>query len=124
MKAPEANQLIVKIQKTLDKGLDAGKVVPLLKELRPFALAEEDPLVTKVIRMAYEHIAANESFQFMSGFEDNDIEPEEGEEIEEVRIAPGEDHDNLNYLLELLKKSDNKFNREEIKDFRTQLKEF
>ncbi len=117
MKAPEANQLIVKIQKTLSKELDVDKVVTMLKDLRPFALEEEDPLVTKVIRLSYEHIAENESFQFMAG-------SEEDEEGEEIAVDPGEDHDNLSYLLDLLKNSHNKFNREEIKDFRTQLKEY
>lgn len=117
MKASEANELIEKIQKTLKKELDVDKVVKMLKDLRPFALEEEDPLVTKVIRLSYEHIAENESFQFMSGAE----EDEEGEIIE---VEPGEDHENLSYLLELLKRSDNKINREEIKEFRTALKEY
>jgi len=117
MQAPEANKLIIKIQKLLEKGFDTAKIVKHLQELRPYALEEEDPLVTKVIRLSFEHIAAHETFQFMSGAE----EDEEGEIIE---VEPGEDSENLNYLLELLLKSDNKINREEIKEFRTQLKEY
>ena len=117
MQAPEANKLIIKIQKLLDKGFETAKIVKHLQELRPFALEEEDPLVTKVIRLSFEHIETHESFQFMAG-------AEEDEEGEEIPVEPGEDKDNLNYLLELLLKSDNKFNREEIKEFRTQLKEY
>ena len=46
------------------------------------------------------------------------------EEGELILVEPGEDHENLEYLLELLKRSDNKINREEIKEFRTALKEY
>ena len=117
MQSAEANQLILKIQKVLVKDFDTTKLVKHLQELRPFALEEEDPLVTKVIRLSYEHIAAHQAFPFMSGF----VVDDEGEEIP---IEPGEDKENLNYLMELLLKSENKFNREEIKEFRTQLKAY
>jgi len=122
MRSPEANQLIVTIQETLSKEIEVPTVIDHLKKLRPYALEEEDPLVTKVIRLSFEHIEANESFQFMSGTIDADEDAEE--DAEEIPVEPGEDHENLFYLLDLLKKSDNKFNREEIKEFRTQLKEY
>ena len=38
-------------------------------------------------------------------------------------MEPGTDSENLTYLLQLIKKSDNEFNREEIKEMRTWLKE-
>lgn len=117
MQSPDANKLIEKIKGILAKGFDTDKVVKHLKDLRPFALEEQDPLVTKVIRLSYEHIEAHEAFPFMAGFAVDD-------EGEEIPAEPGEDKDNLLYLLDLLLKSDNKYNREEIKEFRTQLKEY
>ena len=50
------------------------------------------------------------------------MEKEEDEEGEETLIEPGTDSENLVYLLLLIRKSDNDFNREEIKEMRTWLK--
>jgi len=47
---------------------------------------------------------------------------EEDEEGQEYPIEI-EDQDNLLYLLNLLKNADHKINREEIKDYRTALKQ-
>ena len=44
------------------------------------------------------------------------------EEGEEFLVEPGTDSENLIYLLELIKRADNRFNREEIKEMRTFLK--
>ena len=53
MESLEGNKLIVKLQKDLAKNgvkkLDA--IVKDLKDLRPFALEEQDPTLTKVIRL-------------------------------------------------------------------------
>ena len=41
------------IEKVEKKGLAASKLIDDLKELREFALKEQDPLVTKVLRLTY-----------------------------------------------------------------------
>lgn len=128
MRDDKANALIDKIVKYTELGFDPKKLVADLKKLRPFALEEEDPLVTKVIRLAYEYIEAEESFQFMPQEEEEEEMTESVESAEEEELADegyelGMDHENMLHFLTLLKKSDNKFNREEIKSFRTQLKE-
>ncbi|MBL4593085.1 MAG: hypothetical protein JKX68_04620, partial [Flavobacteriales bacterium] len=64
MESTEGNKLIEKLQKTLAK--DGIKKIDAisngLKELRPFALDEQDPTLTKVTRLTYEHIDENKTF--------------------------------------------------------------
>jgi hypothetical protein len=71
--------------------------------------------VTKVIRLSYEYLTENESFDVQAQYD----EDEDGSEFP-IEI---EDQENLLYLLNLLKNADHKINREEIKDYRTALKE-
>ena len=115
MKIAAANtkldEIIAKVEK---KGLKAPKLIEDLKELREYALKEQDPLVTKVLRLTYEYLADNESFDVQAQYD----EDEEGNEYP-IEI---ESTENLLYLLNLLKNADHKINREEIKDYRTALK--
>lgn len=115
MKIAAANtkldEIIAKVEK---KGVKTLKIIDDLKELRELALKEQDPLVTKVLRLTYEYLADNESFDVQAQFE----EDEEGNEYP-IEI---EGNENLLYLLNLLKNADHKINREEIKDYRTALK--
>lgn len=106
------DELVTMVEK---KGVEESKLIPKLKELREFALKEEDPLVTKVIRLTHEYLTENAAFDLKVQYE----EDEEGSEYP-IEIT---DKENLVYLLNLLKKSDNKINREEIKEYRTALKE-
>lgn len=103
------------IEKVEKKGLKAKDLIADLKELREFALKEKDPLVTKVLRLTYEFLEQKETFDVQAQYE----EDEEGNEYP-LEI---EDKENLLYLLNLLKNADHKINREEIKDYRTALKE-
>ena len=115
MKLIEANQKIEKIIAKVEKdGLKAKKLVDDLKELRGFALKEQDPLVTKVLRLSYEYLNENNSFDVQAQFEEDEEENEYPIEIE--------DNENFLYLLNLLVRADHKVNREEIKDYRTALK--
>jgi hypothetical protein len=116
MKIQKANKMIDDIIAVVEKdGLDLEKLVPMLKELREYALQEEDPLVTKAIRLTYEYLLENESY-------DLEVQYEEDEDGSEYPLEIS-DEENLIYFLTLLKKSDNKINREEIKEYRTALKE-
>lgn len=115
MKIAAANkkldEIIAKVEK---KGLKADKLIDDLKELREFALKEQDPLVTKVLRLSYEFIGENDNFDVQAQYD----EDEEGNEYP-IEI---DEKENLLYLLNLLKNADHKINREEIKDYRTALK--
>lgn len=116
MKTAQANQkLEALIEKVEKKGVTAPKLVEDLKSLRETALDEQDPLVTKVLRLTYEYLTANKAFDVKAQYD----EDEEGNEYP-IEV---EDNENLLYLLNLLKNADHKINREEIKDYRTALKE-
>lgn len=116
MKTGAANikldSIIANVEK---KGLSAKGLIDDLKELRELALKEQDPLVVKVLRLTYEFLTENEGFDVQAQYEEDEDGNEYPIEIDEK--------ENLLYLLNLLKNADHKINREEIKDYRTALKE-
>lgn len=121
---PKALKLYKEIQKEIESnGAGTEKMVEQLMELREFFIESEDPTVTKVLRLAAEHIEENGTFQLniLSDLEVTD-EGEEGEEKESA--APLEEfapEDNLKYLLTLCFDAQNKYNREELFEIRDQL---
>lgn len=117
MKSEKANKKIEAILKKINKkGATLSSVVEDLKELRTFALEEQDPRVTKVIRLCYEYIQENDCF-------DLTVEKAEDEEGNEYIVEPGTDVENMTYFLELVRHSENKYNREELGEYRDILKE-
>lgn len=116
MKLAAANKKLDAIIKNVEKdGVEATNLIEDLKELREYALKEQDPLVTKVLRLSYEFLQDRNAFDVQAQYEEDEEENEYPIEIE--------DNDNLLYLLNLLKNADHKINREEIKDYRTALKQ-
>lgn len=117
MQIEGAAKIIESINKTIEKdGLNNDKLIPQLKELRELAKKEEDPLIVKTLRLIYEYLEENEAF---------DVVPvmvsEDDEEEEEVEPMDMTDEENLQYLMQLIAKSENPYNREEIKAYRTEL---
>ena len=99
MKNQKANDLIGSIIKEIEtNSVNVEKLVPMFKELREMAKQEEDPLITRSIRLVYEHLEANGGWEFQT--------LEDSEEVEE----------NLTYLVSLYAKSENKYNRDEIRE--------
>lgn len=99
MKNQKANELIGSIIKEIEtNSVNVEKLVPMFKELREMAKLEEDPLITRSIRLVYEHLEANGGWEFQT--------LEDSEEVEE----------NLTYLVSLYAKSENKYNRDEIRE--------
>jgi TPP-dependent pyruvate/acetoin dehydrogenase alpha subunit len=116
MKTGIANKKLEAIIASVEKdGILYKGIVEDLKELREQALKEQDPLVVKVLRLTYEFLQDRQGFDVQAQYE----EDEEGNEYP-LEI---EDQENLLYLLNLLKNADHKINREEIKDYRTSLKQ-
>lgn len=117
MKLEQSNKSIESIIANVKaNGIQLPALVEELTALRELALKEEDPLVTKTIRLVYECLEETENFQ--SFIFDEADEDEEGNEI------PGEELnelDSLLYFLNLLKKTDNKYNRDEIQVVKHQL---
>ena len=99
MKNLKANELVAQIIKEIEKNsVKPEKLIPLLKELRELAKTEEDPLLIRSIRLVCEHLETNGGWEFQT--------LEDSEEVEE----------NLTYLISLYEKSDNKYNRDEIRE--------
>jgi len=120
MKTEKANKILKALVSKIEKEFDVDTIISDLKKVRIFALEEEDPLLVRVFRQCYEYLEENQTFDYT--VEKEYSEDEDGEEIEEFK-EPGTDTENLVYLLNLIIKSENKFNREEIKEMRTWLKE-
>lgn len=116
MKTEQANKQIEKVIKLVEKeGILAPSLIEELTELREHALREKDPLLAKVTRLSFEYLEEFKAYDIQAIWE----EDEEGGEYP----IEFEDQENLLYLLNLMLKSDNKVNREEIKEYRTSLKE-
>ncbi|MEZ4804450.1 MAG: hypothetical protein R2852_02905 [Bacteroidia bacterium] len=99
MKNSKANELIEKIIGEIEKNsVKVETLIPMFKELREMAKLEEDPLITRSLRLVYEHLEANGGWEFQT--------LEDSEEVEE----------NLTYLVSLYAKSENKYNRDEIRE--------
>ncbi len=99
MKNSKANELINKIIAEIEtNSVVVDTLIPMFKELRELAKQEEDPLITRSIRLVYEHLENNGGWEFQT--------LEDSEEVEE----------NLTYLLSLYVKSENKYNRDEIRE--------
>jgi hypothetical protein len=133
MESIEGNKIIVKLQKGLAKdGLKVDAIVSGLKELRPFALAEKDPTLTKVTRLTYEHMEETKTFSIPLPPEEA-ILPElaagevEAEEVEMIlsTIESEEDRlESLAYLLSLMLDRENADNKQDLLAYRDALKAF
>ncbi len=99
MKSSKANELIQKIIQNIESNsVQVEALLPMFKELREMAKSEQDPLITRSIRLICEHLEANGGWEFQT--------LEDSEEVEE----------NLSYLVSLYAKSENKYNRDEIRE--------
>lgn len=134
MESIEGNKLIEKLQKALAKDgfKKSADLVVGLKELRPYALEEQDPTLTKVTRLTYEHLEANKKFDIPLPPEEA-IAPEleEGEEApEEVEMIVSEiknDKDrveSMDYLFSLMLDRENEDNKQDMFAYRDALKEY
>tara|TARA_R110001592_G_scaffold343413_1_gene634056 strand:- start:58 stop:444 length:387 start_codon:yes stop_codon:yes gene_type:complete len=128
MKTIEANKLIVKLQKDIAKsGIVKEQLVKDLKALRPYALAEEDPTLTKVIRLTYEHVENTGTFNIPIPADEAILEGEEDVEAE-VETMDMEDFENkrmsLDYLLSLMLDRDNVTNQQDLCEYRDMLKAY
>jgi hypothetical protein len=118
-------------------GIVAENLIKQLEELREIAKVEQDPLVVKTLRLVYFYIEDEGYFDLnlLAEEEVDELEEEEvegveiedqiEEEEEEVDIEKVEDFEerrqNFVYFLNLIKDSQNEYNRVEIKKIRTYL---
>jgi hypothetical protein len=123
MKNDKAQKLYATIIKGLEKGeVDTKKITGQIDDLRVIARELEDPLVLKTLRFIKEKLAGDDGFA-LEIEPDEEEEIEEGEEGEEEAVELDVPENQLLYLFQLLVDSDNKYNRDEIKQYRTALQE-
>ena len=73
MKTHAANDKLTSlIQLVEDKGVEVKSIIKSLKDLRESALVEQDPLVTKVLRLSYEYLEENKSFDVEAQYEEDE----------------------------------------------------
>ena len=108
MNNPKAQKILNSLLKEATGEWNPESVCEQLTQLRTIALEMNDPLIVKTLRLMREKIQEDESFEVEIEVLDEEDEFEEPE-------------NHLEYLLNLLLESDNKYNREEIKLYRTAL---
>lgn len=120
MKNPKGQKLLDKIQRDLMRnGIIINTLVEDLKELRPYAIEEEDPLLAKVIRLTYEHIEEYDTFDIPIP----DDEPLD--ETEESTAAPETNpEESLDYLLSLMSDTSIKNNEMDLREYSRALQEY
>jgi hypothetical protein len=112
-------KLIEKLKADIKKkGINTKTNVPDLKELREMVVEENQPLLAKTIRLTFQHIEENNTFNIAIP----DDEPIEGFEKEDVKVEVNP-VESLTYLLSNMTDVSNKLNVSDIRDFVAELKE-
>lgn len=121
MEHQKAQKLLNKIQRDLNRnGIITNTIIEDLKELRPYAVEESNPLLAKVIRLTYEHIEAYQTFDIPIP-EDEPLD-DDTEEINNGEASSPEE--SLDYLLSLMAESKNKINKAELREYSEALQEY
>ncbi|HET8885135.1 MAG TPA: hypothetical protein VFM70_02155 [Salinimicrobium sp.] len=121
MKNPKAQKLLDKIQRDLMRnGIVTNTIVDDLKQLRPFAVEDNEPLLAKVIRLTFEHIENYQTFDIPIP----EDEPIEGFENENEAPAQVDSKESLDYLLSIMADTSNKVNKIELREYCNSLIEY
>jgi hypothetical protein len=106
MQNKQAIQLIEKIQKEISsKKHDISSIVEDLKKVRELTMEENNPVLTKALRLSYEHLEENDAFLIEIPNDEPIEEESEEEESEEEETEVYSSENNLesfNYFLSLL----------------------
>lgn len=129
MKNPKAIKLIDKILDDLDRnGIITNTLVNDLQELRPYAVEEKQPVIAKAIRLTFEHVSANETFDIPIPEDEpiQDLEVDYEMELVEVKNEPVKvkPKESLIYLISLMKDCENRLNLQEIREYNRAMTEY
>ena len=115
MENKQALKLIEKIQKDLlQNKFEVSKIVDDLKKIREISLELNNPVVTKALRLAYEHLASNNAF--LIGIPDDEpIDYKEG--TVETSISEENNIESFNYFLSLFTDLTKKNNVLDLKEY-------
>ncbi|MCL9770216.1 hypothetical protein NAT47_07285 [Flavobacterium sp. HXWNR69] len=115
MENRQALKLIEKIQKELFKeNFEVAEIVENLKKLREITLELNNPVVTKALRLAYEHIENNNGF-FIGIPDDEPVDSKDA--FIEANISEENNVDSFNYFLSLLTDLSKKNNLLDLKEY-------
>ncbi|WP_297334031.1 hypothetical protein [Flavobacterium sp.] len=123
MENPSAQKLIKKMQVDLFKdGFNAERLIADLKKLREYSMDEQNPVLTKALRLTYEHLEENGAFLIPIP----DDEPmEEGMEVVSDNEKTDENNmESLEYLLSLFSDLSNKNNMLDLREYNKAFMEF
>jgi hypothetical protein len=115
MENKQALKLIEKIQKDLlqDKFV-VSEIVEDLKKIREITLELNNPVVTKALRLAYEHLDSNKAF--FIGIPDD--EPVDAKDAEiKANISEENNLESLNFFLSLFTDLSKKNNLLDLKEY-------
>lgn len=125
MENKKAHKLIDSIVNTLESNqIVTDDVVDMVKELRPYAVEENLPVVAKTLRLVSEHVEENEVFAIPIPQDEPLIDEETGEEMEAENSEIITGSESLLYLINLIKKSDNPANKAEIREYNRKMEAF
>ena len=115
MENRQALKLIEKIQKELFKNnFEVSEIVAELKKLREITLELNNPVVTKALRLAYEHLENNNGF-FIGIPDDEPVDSKDAQV--EANISDENNVESFNYFLSLLIDLDKKNNILDLKEY-------
>jgi len=113
---PSAQKLINKIQLDLfKKGFDAEILIADLKKLREYSLEEQNPVLTKAIRLTYEHLEANGAF--LIAIPDDEPVDEETELVTDSETSSENNIESLEYLISLFSDLSHKNNVLDLREY-------
>ena len=115
MENKQALKLIEKIQKDLlqDKFV-VSEIVEDLKKIREITLELNNPVVTKALRLAYEHLDTNNAF-FIGIPDDEPVDSKESEI--DANISEENNIESFNYFLSLFTDLSKKNNVLDLKEY-------
>jgi hypothetical protein len=103
----EAQRLCDKIAKHFAKDNAAKEqTIKDLQTLRNYFIEIKDPMITKILRLIYEHLEKYANF-----------------EIEIEDFEPDAEQSTFEYVMELIMNYDNKYNRDELQEIKSRLLE-
>jgi len=86
MKNSKANELIAKIIKEVESNsVNVDALIPMLTELREMAKMEQDPLITRSIRLVMEHLNENGGWEYQTLEDSEEAKSENKYNRDEIR---------------------------------------
>lgn len=115
MQNKQAIQLIEKIQKEIFQNkFDLSSAVEDLKKVREITMELNNPVLTKALRLAYEHLEENDAFLIEIP---NDEPIDEDSDVENSTYSSEHNVESLNYFLSLLVDCSKKNNLLDLKEY-------